>query len=259
MAGPRVYIHEFIDIIGHHRAEYMYHMTANWVPIGLAERNQRCFGVWGVVGSTGSWPQVVNLWEYDDWAALAHNFEVEQRGAGLQDPSLARWWAEAATFRSGGVDRILVAPDWSPSVADLAERFERAGRAPAGYAHEQFRTEPGADVALLEAIREGAVGAHRAAGLTLVGAFRRAMADDSEVIVIWSFDDWATWGRFESAAEPLAVDGAAGGARRRENPVVSWRTSVAPIVRSCERILMADAPLSPLRLGRQPSETDRTA
>lgn len=248
MAGPRVYIHEFIDIIGHHRAEYMYHMTANWVPVGLAERNQRCFGVWGVVGSTGSWPQVVNLWEYDDWAALAHNFEVEQRGAGLQDPSLARWWAEAATFRSGGVDRILVAPEWSPSVTELAERFERVGRAPAGYAHEHYRTAPGADVALLEAIRDGAVEAHAAAGLTLVGAFRRAMAADDEVFAVWSFADWATWGRFEAEAEPPAAD----------NPVAVWRDSVRPIVRSRERILMCDAPLSPLRLGRQPNETDRS-
>ena len=62
--GPRVYIHEFIDIRGHNRARYLQHMTANWVPIGRRERAQSCFGVWAVVGSTGRWPQVVNLWEY---------------------------------------------------------------------------------------------------------------------------------------------------------------------------------------------------
>ena len=89
MPGPRVYIHEFIDILGHNRARYMYHMTANWGPVGRVERNQLCFGVWGVVGSTGRWPQVVNLWEYEDWAALGRNFEVELTGSGLQDPSLA--------------------------------------------------------------------------------------------------------------------------------------------------------------------------
>ena len=52
----RVYIHEFIDIIGHNRANYMQHMTANWGPIGQEERNQLCYGVWALVGSTGLWP-----------------------------------------------------------------------------------------------------------------------------------------------------------------------------------------------------------
>jgi len=233
-----VYIHEFIDIIGHHRAEYMYHMTANWGPIGRAEREQLCFGVWGVVGSTGRWPQVVNLWEYADWAALGHNFRVELTGAGLQDPSLAAWWARAAEFRSGGVDRILVAPDWSPSVADLAATFTTP---PAGYAHELIRCRPGAADELLDRVRTG-VDAYAADGLRLVGAFRRAMADDDECIAIWSFPDWATWAAFEA---------------HRDGPAAAWSAAQRDIVTGRERLLMADAPLSPLRIGRQPETTDR--
>jgi hypothetical protein len=60
-----VCIHEFIDIIGHNRAKYMHHMTANWSPIAHEERHQLCYGVWGVVGSTGTWPHVLNMWEED--------------------------------------------------------------------------------------------------------------------------------------------------------------------------------------------------
>jgi hypothetical protein len=51
--SSRVYIHEFIDIIGHHRAHYMQHMTANWSPIGQEQRQQLCYGVWALIGSTG--------------------------------------------------------------------------------------------------------------------------------------------------------------------------------------------------------------
>ena len=43
--NDRVYIHEFIDIIGHNRAKYMHHMPANWSPIAQEERHQLCFGV----------------------------------------------------------------------------------------------------------------------------------------------------------------------------------------------------------------------
>src|SRR5665213_4375226 len=69
--NEKVYIHEFIDIIGHNRGRYMYHMTANWSPAGQEDRHQLCYGVWGVVGSTGRWPQVVNIWEEDGFDGLA--------------------------------------------------------------------------------------------------------------------------------------------------------------------------------------------
>jgi hypothetical protein len=42
MANDKIYIHEFIDIIGHNRANYMHHMTANWSPIAQEERHQLC-------------------------------------------------------------------------------------------------------------------------------------------------------------------------------------------------------------------------
>ena len=43
--GPRVYIHEFIDIRGHNRARYLHHVTANWAP---------------VVGTNGAPPSIDN-------------------------------------------------------------------------------------------------------------------------------------------------------------------------------------------------------
>src|SRR3954447_10931107 len=67
VTNEKIYIHEFIDIRGHNRAKYMHHMTANWCPVGRKERHMLCFGVWATVGSTGSWPEVVNLWELDGW------------------------------------------------------------------------------------------------------------------------------------------------------------------------------------------------
>ena len=107
MPNQKVYIHEFIDIRGHHRADYMHHMTANWSPTAQATRNQQCFGVWAVLGSTGAWPQVVNLWEEDGLAGLADSFAAEAVGPGAQDEALATWWAKAAEFRRGGFDRLL--------------------------------------------------------------------------------------------------------------------------------------------------------
>jgi len=240
VSGPRVYIHELIEIIGHNRARYMHHMTANWCPVGRAERDQLCFGVWGTVGSTGRWPEVVNLWEYRSWDALAENFDVEFESSTLQDPSLTEWWAQAAQFRSGGVDRILVAADWAPSIDQLTS----AGIRGVGYAHELVRTVPGESAAYIRLLRDHGVEAHRRSGLELVGAFETAMVNDSECVVIWAFPSWKVWAEFEAG-------------QRSAGALVDWRNQVAEVTVDWRRTLMVDAELSPLRIGRQPDESDR--
>ena len=130
--NSKIYIHEFIDVIGHNRARYMHHMTANWCPTARAERNMLCFGVWGTVGSTGRWPEVVNLWELDGWDGLVASFGHELASPSLQDPALAEWWGRAAELRRGGVDRIVVPEQWSPTIEELTA----AGVKGAVYAHE---------------------------------------------------------------------------------------------------------------------------
>jgi hypothetical protein len=234
-----VYIHEFIDIIGHNRARYMHHITANWGPIGREERNMLCFGVWGTVGSTGRWPEVVNMWELDGWHALAENFSHELSAASLQDDSLAEWWAVAADMRRGGVDRILVPEMWSPT----SEELTSAGVNGLAYAHELVTLPAGNARDFLEALREIGVPAISDLGMRAIGAYRVAMTNDSEAIVIWTIPDWATWADFEQAWD--------GGG------LAAWRTHLVGLGADVRRTLMVDAPLSPLRLGRQPSVDDR--
>jgi hypothetical protein len=237
--NSKVYIHEFVDIIGQNRARYMQHMTANWGPIGRAERNMLCFGVWGTVGSTGRWPEVVNLWELDGWDALATNFAHEFSTATLQDDSLAKWWAVAAELRRGGVDRILVPEPWSPT----SEELTSAGVNGVAYAHELVSLPPGGARDFLDALRETGVPAIEALGLRAIGAFRVAMTNDSEAIVLWAIPDWLTWADFERAWDDGALS--------------SWRSHLVGLGADVRRSLMCDAPLSPLRIGRQPSVEDR--
>lgn len=238
--NQKVYIHEFIDVIGQNRARYMHHMTANWSPIAQLERNQKCFGVWGTVGSTGRWPEVVNLWEEDGWSGLARNFAHETKHPGMQDPSLAAWWKVAAALRRGGVDQILLPAPWSPTIDELC----RAGVRGDFYVHEVVKVAPGRDVAFLEDVRERAMTAHEALGLRLVGAFRQAMAHDAKCLLLWAVPTHREWAAFEEAVQG---DGELG----------RWRRHARDRTLDWERILLVDAATAPLRLGRQPQESDR--
>ena len=236
----KVYIHELIDIIGHGRARYLHHMTANWCPIARDERNQLCLGVWATLGSTGRWPEVVNMWELDGWEGLAANFAHETAAGRDQDPSLAEWWAVAASLRRGGVDRIVVPTGWTRSVEQLTVDGVRGDV----YAHELFEVPPGTSGDLLDAVEREGLGAVTELGIEPVGAYAVAMADDSEVLLLWAIPDWATWVAYERAWSP---DGA----------LASWRKTLLGLGARWKRQLLIDSPLNPLRTGRQPQLSDR--
>jgi len=239
MTNTRVYIHELIDIIGPNRARYIHHMTANWCPTAREERNMSCFGVWGTVGSTGRWPQVVNLWELEGWDGLVANFAHELASPSLQDPALAKWWAAAAELRRGGLDRVLVPEPWSPAIDELTG----AGVRGVVYAHEIVRVPVGTVRAFLDALADVGVPALEPLGLRCIGAHRVAMINDSEAIVIWALPSWEAWGRYEQAWDGSELS--------------PWRARLVALNADVQRTLMVDAPLSPMRTGRQPQVEDR--
>jgi hypothetical protein len=261
-ANSKVYIHELIDIIGHNRARYMHHMTANWCPVAREERDQLCFGVWATVGSTGNWPEVVNLWELDGWDGLVANFAHETVGSGAQDPSLVEWWSVAASLRRGGVDRIVVPEPWTRPIDQLLAEGVKGEV----YAHELITVMPGQAPALLQALHDVGLEAVESLGVELIGAFRVAMVNDAEVILIWAIPTWARWAELEQAwldvpASSFAVDeddeweedlvdrpGAA---------LDEWRAILVEMGADVRRTVLVDAPLAPLRTGRQPQVEDR--
>jgi hypothetical protein len=237
--NDKAYIHEFIHITKQHRARYMHHMTANWSPIAQEQRHQLCYGVWGVVGSTGAWPQVVNLWEEDGLDGLAQSFGIEFGNASLQDPALAKWWAGAADLRSGGFDRIVVPHPSTRTIGQLCA--DQAGTTV--YAHEVIEVPLGHSPKFLDEAVEAASVATDRFGWALIGAFRTAMRGEDECILLWAIPTWEDWSRAEQAI-------AAGTA--------SLLGPLEGSIRSRHRILLVDSPLSPLRTGRQPNRDDRT-
>jgi hypothetical protein len=236
----KLYIHELIEIIGHNRARYQHHMTANWVPVAREQRNQLCYGVWSTIGSTGRWPESVNMWELDGWGGLAKNFAVETAGGRDQDPALAEWWAVAAELRRSGFDRILVPDDQNRSIEQLCADGVRGDL----YCHEIVRVPAGQAVAFLEEVRTSGEDAYEAHGLELVGGFRTAMRADDEVLLLWACPNWATWAEFEGS---WLADGDLGG----------WRKAILDFGARWQRTVLVDSALSPMRIGRQPEVSDR--
>jgi hypothetical protein len=235
-----MYIHEHIDIIGPNRAQYMQHMTANWVPIGKEERNQALYGIWGVIGSSRHWPEVINLWEEDGYDGLAHSFRHETSHPGHQNPKLAKWWPEAAKYRSGGVTRRLEPAKWTRTIAELCADGVRGE----GYCYDQIKVTQGKAHEFLERARDHATPAYGRFGWELIGAWTTAMSNESECWLLWAFPKWEQWAEAEKA-------------RRSDRGLMDWWNESYRVTTDVCRFLLIDSPLSPMRIGRQPTRDDR--
>jgi hypothetical protein len=239
--NDKLYIHEFIDITGQNRARYMQHMTANFSPMAQEDRNQLCYGVWGVLGSTGRWPEVVNVWELDGIDGAADYFRLELSDPSMQDPRMARWWAAAVPLRSGGNDRLMVPAPWTRTITELCADGARG----AVYAHDRLALRPGTSPSYLDMLRDRGRELHARYGWELAGAWETLMVDESECFVLWALPSWESWAEHEKA-------------RKTDAPLAAWRRDAREIVTSTSRILLIDAPLCPFRTGRQPRRSDRT-
>ena len=157
----------------------------------------------------------------------------------LLTSACAPWWASAAELRSGGYDRILIPHPQNRTIEQLCAAKVSA----ITYAHELIRVERGQPTKFLDTVVTAAPNAAGRFGWELIGAWRTAMAADDECILLWAIPSWQAWGVAERALG--------------DKPELLIGEAEADLL-SRHRVLLVDAPLSPLRTGRQPARSDRT-
>ena len=178
----------------------MHHMTANWSPIAQEERNQLCFGVWGTVGTDAVGGR--------RWSTCGRrpgspgsptSFDHESGDPSLQDPA-AREVVGRGRRASAVVESTASScpAPWSPTIGEL----NAAGVRGAVYAHELITVERGTGACTSSNSFASMRSRHwRDHGVTLVGAFRTALRDDDECIVMWAIPTWEAWATYETAIE----------------------------------------------------------
>jgi hypothetical protein len=178
-AEPPLFLHEVIDIVGRGGAAYMAH-TRDFDAGGAAAGGLDLVGTWEVVGTTGGWPQVVNIWEidgWDGWARLAQRTNVAKR----DNAELAEWWDEAYKRRTGGFDRVLRGAPGCPTRATLAVD----GVGGSWFVHELSEVRPGAGPEYLARTLAERVPAMAERGIALVGLYD-SIFTDTEVCTVWA-------------------------------------------------------------------------
>jgi hypothetical protein len=216
VSGRNVYLHEYIDIVGEGAMPYMDH-TAERGASDASGGTLELVGTWYTMGSTGRWPQVVNLWEcvhgWDSWRALMERTNLRR----TRTPELEAWWRRALEVRTGGVDRLLAGAPGCPSLAEL----RRDGMQASVFVHELSRCRPGAALDYLAAVREEWQPVLSEYGHGLVGLYE-VLLTDREVLTIWATDPGSHCSLQRAATEATDERIARWRARAREF-LTDWR------------------------------------
>ena len=129
-------------------------------------------------------------------------------------------------------------------IGDLVARGVRG----ATYAHEQYWLPQGTAGTFLDTVAELAVAAYAEFGWVMAGAWETAMVGGSECFLLWAIPSWNDWQTLEAAQS---------GRTSAPGALVAWRDHTQQRTERQHRFLLVDAPLSPMRIGRQPSREDR--
>jgi hypothetical protein len=124
------------------------------------------------------------------------------------------------------------------------EQLCAAGTTGETFAHEQIHVPQGTSREFLEIVAHEAIAAYEPFGWQLVGAWETAMVNESECFLMWAIPSWAQWGEAEAG-------------ERTDPGLARWRRRTYDLATKWHRFLLVDAPLSPMRTGRQPAREDR--
>ncbi len=236
---PReLYLHETIDNVGEGAVPYMEKSVVGFDADAVADRGLTLFGTWTVQGSTGRWPQVVNIWEmvdgWEGWRRLCARTNLQREA----NPALAHWWRQAARWRSGGFDRLLGAAPGSLSLSDIREARVKGEL----FVHEWCRVPLGGGLDYLAAVRDEWAPVMADHGHRLVGAWE-VLFGESETCVLWATDLAAhiELARSTDAARGFGSDGTPGDGR-----ITAWRQRARALREHWREELLIPCPGTPM-------------
>jgi hypothetical protein len=176
----------------------------------IRPRDLSLLGTWYVIGITGPWFRVLNLWE------CRGGWDGGWRGMlGIYDrvPD-EMFFNPMEGIRSGGRSLPMAGAPGCPTMADLRAQGIKANL----FLHEWAGVRPGAALEYLAAVKEERVPIMADHGHTLVGLYE-VMLTDSEVCTLWatSVDAHVALNRAQDAA--LGFDDEVTG----DDRLIAWR------------------------------------
>jgi hypothetical protein len=184
---PRsVFIHETIDIVGQGQYDYMEMISRE--PVQHMPDMATLQGTFYILGfGGGRWPQVINIWDcgdqgWDGWARNLDRLNLKRRNAFYGD-----WWDEAATWRTGGFDRVCAGITESPTTQQIADKGIKGTL----FVNEVLTVLSGTQIEFLNTVATERVPMLADHGVHVTGLWE-VINNPREVVMVWAttIEDW---------------------------------------------------------------------
>ena len=160
-AGAGLYVHEVITCRSLQSRE-------PYQEIAKGMKGFSLLGTWQIVGMTGIWPTVLNIWQVPGgWSGWA---EFLERTYGAAKREMHTYFDKFDEVRSGGSDMLMRPVPWSPS----PEQLVADGVTGSLFVHEVTTVRPGAGSEYLAAMHEHWLPVANDHGHRLIGMYEVA-------------------------------------------------------------------------------------
>jgi hypothetical protein len=176
-------------------------------------------GTWQIVGMTGVWPTVLNVWQVPGgWSGWADFLE---RTYGSVKREMHAYFDQFDEVRSGGSDMLMRPVPWSPD----PEQLVAEGVTGSLFVHEVTTVRPGTGSDYLAAMNEHWQPVANDHGHRLIGMYE-ALMSDTTVVTVWATD----------------VENHIGLMTSQDPRIAQWRSKAREYATAWHEELMAPAP-----------------
>jgi hypothetical protein len=190
------YRHATVDVVAGRVREYLDALGEVYAPIA-SERRTALVGAFQVAATSGRWPQVIVITQFDEASRSAL-----QPASVSGDSPMDRWNALALQYRAGGFDRLLTLLPFSPQ-PPVAPQFASSGRV---FFQQTYVVKPGAGRAFVERTA-GALAAHASGEGVKLEAFWRSAHQPLEHVALCSMASWEAFAAMQAERESRAAIG----------------------------------------------------
>jgi hypothetical protein len=118
--SKEVYVHQISRLREDLADEYFAAVQEEQIPL-MASHNVRLVGLWQGIPEQGSWPEIIEIWEYDDMPHCSNLIRIRSESGAL-GKQLKDWARRRSKWVSSTEGLICTRSAGSPTVAQLAAR-----------------------------------------------------------------------------------------------------------------------------------------
>jgi len=189
-----LYAQEIINIVPGKAQEYVQALEREQMPLYQA-LGYRLVSAWETVASQGYWPEVLTLWEMDDYSHYGEVCRRQHDGGPLMKRYRA-WQQRLGELSTGTQGRILVPSSRTQPLTALKRSKFKARIC----VHETVITTPRKSREYAEQVQRLWQPVAERHGRSMLGVYAVAWRN-TEAINIWVLDDWDTIGKHQQALQ----------------------------------------------------------